>query len=345
MSATVLLENSLTKHMIYLQRYAAGINNDQADLFKDLAASLRTMLNDDLASFSETRLRVIIRQMESLTGETMAIYTGQVREELLELADYEAGFQLNKMQEVMTVPLTAVVPERIEALATQTQMRLVSGKTVKSMNLDEMFEDFANSVNTANAQALRTTINTGVAAGENPDTIARKVARKIEGQVGNTNGLIRTWSKTNLLTAVNHINQQARNEIVSANDDLLEFEKISATLDSHTSFYCMSVDGDRHRIGEGPYPPYHHRCRTVRLPYIPDEYAIIKSSERASVQGPVDSRTTYNSWLKKQDKEFQDDILGPDRAELFREGKVSVKDFVDDRGITLTLAELRARGL
>ena len=58
--------------------------------------------------------------------------------------------------------------------------------------------------------------------------------------------------------------------------------------------------------------------------------------------GPVSAKTTYNSWLRTQSKEMQDEALGPERAKLFR-GGMNVDKFTDDNGRTLTLDELRAR--
>ena len=62
--------------------------------------------------------------------------------------------------------------------------------------------------------------------------------------------------------------------------------------------------------------------------------------ERASMNGPVDGSETYGTWLKRQPVDFQNDMLGRTRAELFRNGKVPIDRFVDDLGKTITLKEL-----
>jgi hypothetical protein len=343
MSATSFLESSLTRHIVYLQRYAAGINNEQRELFKALAASSRALLNDNLTSFARARLNVNIQQLNALIDETFDVYSERVQAQLSELAEYETGFQYNALQAVMTPTLAAIPVERLEALLTTEKMKLVSGKTIKEFTLAEMFEDFREATKAKSADLIRATIDTGVANGDSADTIARRVARVVGNDIGLPNGTIQTWSKTNVLTAVNHISQQARNEIVRANSEYLEFEKWSSTLDGKTSLICISLDGKTWPVGEGPYPPQHHRERSARLPWIPPEYAIIKKSERASMNGPVDSRTTYGGWLRDQSPEFQDDVLGVERAKLFRSGKVSVDKFTDDSGRTLTLAQLRER--
>lgn len=52
---------------------------------------------------------------------------------------------------------------------------------------------------------------------------------------------------------------------------------------------------------------------------------------------------TYNSWLKRQPAVFQYEVLGPERAKLFRSGGLSLDKFADDSGRLYTLDELRAR--
>lgn len=47
------------------------------------------------------------------------------------------------------------------------------------------------------------------------------------------------------------------------------------------------------------------------------------------------------AWLSRLDAEAQNDVLGPGRAELFRDGKIQVGDLIDQSNRPLTLAELR----
>jgi SPP1 gp7 family putative phage head morphogenesis protein len=87
-----------------------------------------------------------------------------------------------------------------------------------------------------------------------------------------------------------------------------------------------------------------HNCRSVRVPVVADEFAALREgATRASMTGPVSSQTTYNSWLGRQSPEFQDEVLGPERAQLFRSGGLSLDKFTDDAGKVYTLDELKAR--
>lgn len=57
--------------------------------------------------------------------------------------------------------------------------------------------------------------------------------------------------------------------------------------------------------------------------------------------GQAPSSTNYQTWLKGQSKEFQDDVLGKGKAQLFRDG-MPLEKFVDEKGKPYSLSELKA---
>jgi SPP1 gp7 family putative phage head morphogenesis protein len=56
--------------------------------------------------------------------------------------------------------------------------------------------------------------------------------------------------------------------------------------------------------------------------------------------GRVPASTSYNSWLKTQTAEFQDDVLGPTRGKLFRDGGLQLDQYINRQGDELTLSQL-----
>jgi SPP1 gp7 family putative phage head morphogenesis protein len=58
--------------------------------------------------------------------------------------------------------------------------------------------------------------------------------------------------------------------------------------------------------------------------------------------GQVPAKQTYDEWLRKQPNSFQDEVLGKEKGEMFRKG-MTLDKFVDEKGRSYTLAELRAR--
>jgi SPP1 gp7 family putative phage head morphogenesis protein len=71
-----------------------------------------------------------------------------------------------------------------------------------------------------------------------------------------------------------------------------------------------------------------------------DEWARKRVRE---LTGQVPRATNYQTWLKSQTNAFQDDILGPTRAKLFRDGNLTLDKFVAADGSELTLSQLASR--
>lgn len=93
-----------------------------------------------------------------------------------------------------------------------------------------------------------------------------------------------------------------------------------------------------------------HNCRCARMPIIPGlralnvkDKGILPATVRDSFDGKSPKVLTYPEWLKGQSVTLQKDVLGPTRFALWRTGEIQLKGFVNDRGTTRTLKELRSR--
>jgi len=145
---------------------------------------------------------------------------------------------------------------------------------------------------------------------------------------------------------------------------------------------CMSLDGKKFRPDKPhPTPPLHPSCRSTLIPTISSvgligtrptvggtnfrtaarEKAGAKwkdySTSRRSIEtararkaygknviGSVPADTTYPEFLKRQPKAFQEEVLGKQKAQWFREGKLTVDKMVNPRTLKpLTLDEIRKR--
>jgi hypothetical protein len=111
----------------------------------------------------------------------------------------------------------------------------------------------------------------------------------------------------------------------------------------------MSRDGEVYPINEGPRPPFHFNCRTTTVPVTKSwkdlgakKQKEVPASSRASMDGQVPDRLTYEDWLKLQTKDVQVEALGARRAALFRESKLDVKDLTNEFGRPITIKELEA---
>jgi hypothetical protein len=61
---------------------------------------------------------------------------------------------------------------------------------------------------------------------------------------------------------------------------------------------------------------------------------------RASEFWQVGKNVTFDDFLNMKDKKGQDVLLGKGRADLWRAGKITLKDLVDQNGRPLTIKEL-----
>ena len=180
-------------------------------------------------------------------------------------------------------------------------------------------------------------------------------------------------------THVNHVANQARDQLYKANDDIVKGVRWTATLDGRTSHICRARDGEVYDTDTGPRPPAHPNCRSIMTPVLKSweelakpgalrtgrgadnidrlfqknlkkqgltksQIKKIKRGSRASMNGQVPGDLTYQDWLKRQPKEFQNEVLGPTKGKLFRGGGLSLDRFVEEpTGQGLTLKQIKSR--
>lgn len=75
------------------------------------------------------------------------------------------------------------------------------------------------------------------------------------------------------------------------------------------------------------------RQRRRRIRVIANEWAVKNI-------GTVGGQTTYNDFLRRQSARFQDSVLGPTRGKLYRQGGLTLQQFVDFTGKQFTLEQL-----
>ncbi|MEH6784762.1 MAG: minor capsid protein [Alcanivorax jadensis] len=323
---------ALVRHQLFIQRYGGSAVKRSLPILRQLARDLRDRIEGGgLTEFQAGRAARLESDIRTLIATAAADIEGLL--EIDEFAQHEVDFSTKVLNAAVAVDLAPTIsPGQLRAVTTRSLMTLVSGDNVKRLTLRQAFDEFAEGVG---RDALRV-VQAGVLEGKTQQQMARGVSELIATRS-------RQQAESLIRTATNHIGSIARNTVYQANADILEGERWISTLDGRTTLVCAGRDGEIHPLGQGPRPPAHFGCRSIMVPVVKEQYRIETLGQRASMDGPVDNRTTYGGFLRRQSKEFQDDMLGPRRAKLFRSGKVSIDRFTDDLGRTLTLDELRAR--
>lgn len=326
-----LLER-LVRHQVMIQRFGGSQIKAALPVLRQLAKDLRKRIQAaDATEFQMGRMATLERDIQLL----VATATGNIQQslDLEEFATQEAEFTQRLLGASVSIDLAEGLDlDAVRAITTRRQLRLVSGDTIKTATIPQLWDEFSES---AGRDAMRL-VQAGVLEGRTQGEMARGVAELVTTRN-------RRQAEAVIRTAVNGIGGAARNEVYAANSDILEGERFLATLDSKTTLTCAGNDQRIFPLGQGPQPPLHYGCRSLRTPVVKEEYRISALGERASMDGPVSNQLTFGGFLRNQSDEFVDDYLGPQRAKLFRAGTIKVEQFTDSMGRTLTLDQLRAR--
>ena len=325
--------DDILRHQITLARmetsgYRAHIVPSLAKALRDI----RRLLNEtgDITSQRQLRsveaaIRRVIREQEGWAA---------LNDNLEDLADYDNRFYAGLLA------VTAADREKVEQLARNTMMTLRSGERFNS----GLWPDFVKQNIDYQDKVLSNTLRTAYAEGWSLAEMKRQIGKRFDSDVAKN-------AETLARTATAHYSMMGKRALAAANPDVITREIPIVTFDNRLSDTCASV-GARYGqkgwpVGDSPigYPPYHFNCRTVVVP-MPDGAELVgtRSSRGASGKSKqISAKTPIDDFVRSQPDDWQDDLLGPERAQLFREGKISLSSLTDASLQPLTIPEIAAR--
>jgi SPP1 gp7 family putative phage head morphogenesis protein len=251
----------------------------------------------------------------------------------LELSSSEAAFSVNMINETSTVPLAIPTDAALQNAVLRQGMDTPLGPD--QLTIGQALNQFSRS----KSREVIDTINDSILIGETTKQAADKVGELVSTRQ-------RKHVDTLTRTIVNFTSAQSRQVTLTENSGILDGYEWVATLDSRTTLICGGRDGRVYPVGGGPLPPAHWNCRSTVIPVVSEDFRIdAVAGSRPAIgdkRGTVSAKSTYGGWLKKQSAGFQDEVLGPERAKLFRSGGLSIDRFRDETGKIYTLDQLRA---
>lgn len=148
-------------------------------------------------------------------------------------------------------------------------------------------------------------------------------------------------------TAANHVSNSAALDVYRANADVVSKVEWTSALDGRTCPECGAMDGESWALDDPALrrPPLHPNDRCIMVPVMDWKALGMEpppEGTRASMDGQVPSDVRYEQWLKGQPMTVQAEVLGPARAKLFREGRISLRDLVRTDGSRVRLTDLAA---
>ena len=337
MSSTDALINIQTRHQLYTQRYAGGtfkeLNKHLTALKKDLK---RILTNKSFNAMTPTQQRLIIKTVSDQTLMALARFDDSLLFKLSEFAEYEIGFvaeALDKSTNALAIVSAPVLKNsQINSAILSNVLEVEPGR---QMTMAKALEGFK----TAQIKRLKRTLRDGFIEGSTVEQMGDKIADNLK--------ITKLQAETITRTATNATSDLSRRIVYDENSDILEGWQFVATLDSHTSLECASLDGRVFKLSDTRYkPPRHWGCRSTSIPVVKDEYSIATGKEeRSAAGGAVSAKTTYGGWLRAQSKATQIEVLGVARAKEFRAGNLTLDKFVDRKGRTYTLNQLKKKDL
>lgn len=359
-SVNETLVDQAVDHVIDLNRFSNGAVRRIVSLLNRTDDELRTAIIEALLrlpadSFTVQRLETLLGSVRSLNASAMRAVEAALEGEMRDLADFEAAFQVNSLQ--------ASFPKEARALV---QFQRVTPEQAYAAAMARPFQggllrDWTKSLEDSRAAKVREAIRQGYVQGQTTDQIVRKIAgTKAKGYRDGMIDRSRREVESVVRTALSHTAEVAREKTIEANADLIKAERWLSTLDTRTSPMCRVRDqklytpGDHkpidHKIPwlQGP-GRLHFCCRSTSVPVTKswEELGLsleeLSPTTRASMDGQVSAETTYSKWLQRQPRARQEEILGPTRAALIRDGKLPADELYNDRGAYLTIEQLRAK--
>ena len=121
--------------------------------------------------------------------------------------------------------------------------------------------------------SLVTQAKAGIIQGKTPVDVTREImgTRAQEFADGAARKKAQRDVQTLVRTITNGVQNEAKQALYEANSDIIEKEQYVATLDARTTIQCAVNDNKVFKRGEGPMPPLHFNCRSLRVPFFTGE--------------------------------------------------------------------------
>jgi len=264
-TANEALRDAFIRHQIYLLRYSSFVRNKMAAFLDRTEEPIAERIIGKLAN---------VKGLTTPAGvERMTALLAWIRLQRNAAWDEATTYLVNEM--IQLAKQEPVYAQGILTLHSPVVLDLVlpSATLLKSIVMSRPFEgrllkDWASTMQAEDLRRISAAIQMGMLSGESSSEISRRVIGT--GAMQNRDGateMTRRHIQAITRTAVQHVANNARDEVFEENADVVEAELFVATLDSRTTAICRGLDGKVFPHGKGPRPPLHMGCRSLRVAY------------------------------------------------------------------------------
>jgi hypothetical protein len=339
------IADAVTESLLQSQRVATGLRLEVwrrlAALEADILAVLKMADPSDIPLLRARREAIealMAEEIDPLIAVRYSALAAMLTTALVRLARHKAGM----VQDIVnTATGEATLPElppdaALRRVVTETLIPTPQRATDLSATGAEWWERQGQSL----SQRIRDSLLVGVSLEENlPQLTARIRGTSDNGFEDGIMARARTDASTVVQTQVTNAVGEAHVATAMRNATPQLIIIHTSILDTKTSSICLARHGLRFTatthdpIGHSiPYlngVPYHPNCRSSFQPGV-------------RTGGPI-PQANVTQWLQGRSTAFQDQVLGPTRAQMFRAGRLTPRQLIEAAtGKALTLEELGA---
>ena len=336
----VLFDDTIELHLD-MERVAIESRATIVKLLQNLEKELIAKVTDGVTDWSKARIAKQLSEADAIIRQYYDDAAGIARDTTTSVAQVSAS--------ATATSLSAAVGGQVAigVLPTASYLETLAGNTIIQGAVQaDWWERQAGDT----AFKFQSAVRQGLVGAETTPQIVKRVRDVMDLSKRNAETLVHT--------SVQSVANTTREKIFADNDDVMSGKEWSSALDRKTCPTCGALDGKRWTTDGKPIkhsmvyqiPPKHFRCRCSMVPVLKTwkELGInmdeLSDSTRASMEGQVTDKT-FADWLKRKtetDPTFADRTLGKGRAELWRNGKITMDQMISG-GKPLSLSELKAK--
>lgn len=320
-SADRLLDEAVL-HRIALNAYStATVRKAMAQLNRVDQDLVARILRADNEGRDPRQLERLLEEIRALQGDGWTVLRERLTDDINALAAAERDFAASMVrfgQKTAGVTLATNVPTTAQVIAA-VNARPFQGRFLIG---------FMGEAEEGAKRRVRETLRQGFIEGRSVSDLVKQI--RGTKALGYKDGILegsRRGAEAMVRTALTHTAAVSAKETYAAMG--VAEATFLAVLDSRTTLTCANLNGQTFPLDKFPWPPRHINCRSTAIPVVPG---------LAKIEAP-----SYPEWLKRQPDAVQNDILGVAKAKLWRDGKLKLDRFTDNKGRVLTLDELRKR--
>ena len=367
------LGDKFTSHGVDLQRFDGHQRGQILGLLSELEADLIAKLQaidptqPTRARYKKQRLERLLNEVRATISTTYKDINSTMAKEMRGFAEFEQRFVVD------TVNGAAGLQIMDAALTSEFLNNIVKEGLISGAPSSEWWAKQSGNL----TQSFKNEIRTGMASGESIGDMVRRIRGKATGKrhkyfdpktgkpkwyVEFSGGIMDTGTRQAealVRTSVQQVAADTRRELYDANADVVKGIQQISTLDGRTTPVCVAYSGASWDLARKPINgntlPYnggvlrHWSCRSTEIPILKTFKEIgvdldeLPPGTRSSMDGQIAADTSFDDWLGTKPEDFQNDLLGVGKAQLWRDGQITLTDLVNQRGRPLTLAELTAK--